>query len=88
MFTKQQRLENSIKWLNERDSNWPQKVNLDTLNMTSNCILDQVFGDWNAFYDIKTDQLIDSKGSIGASESLFSDSKELWVKAILEIRGK
>lgn len=39
-------INNSVRWLNTVDLNWLSKVNEITLHMTHNCILDQVFGNY------------------------------------------
>jgi hypothetical protein len=40
------RINNSVRWLNTVDPDWLNKVNTITLDMTRNCILDQVFGNY------------------------------------------
>ena len=40
------RINNSVNWLNTIDPNWLYKVDTKTLDMTNNCILDQVFGNY------------------------------------------
>jgi len=88
MIPKQERLENSINVLNQNCPNWVDKIDLETFNITTNCVLDQVFGDFLDFYSRVSGHFTFASGSYPGWELLFSGSsnQKLWESAIKEIR--
>lgn len=76
----QQRLENSIQFLDDHCPDWLDKINLETLDMFSNCILDQVFGDYLTtsaeFPNLIKTCLFDDR-----------DAQQVWVDKIKELRN-
>lgn len=77
-MNKQEKLEKSIKFLNETNPSWLTKINLHTLCMTYNCILDQVFGGWEETmkeYNLNDDTY------------LFAGNRDMWVNKIVELRN-
>ena len=73
-MNKQEKLENSITFLNKTNPNWLSKINLDTLCMTHNCILDQVFGDWEETVE---------EYNLNDNTYLFAGNRDMWVSKIL-----
>jgi hypothetical protein len=77
-MSKEEKLEKSIRFLNEICPNWFNKINLNTLNMTYNCILDQVFGDWEETME---------EYNLDDNTYLFAGHKDMWVNKIVELRN-
>lgn len=77
------KINNSIVWLNSKDSNWLEKINIDTLDMTKNCILDQVFGNYEETIETFP-ELRDKKQS---KLYLFAGYTKKWKNKIIELRN-
>jgi hypothetical protein len=78
MMSKEEKLENSIRFLNEICLGWLNKIDLNTLDMTYNCILDQVFGYWEETME---------EYNLDDDTYLFAGHKEMWVNKIIELRS-
>lgn len=77
-MNEQEKLEKSIKFLYETRPDWLNKINLNTLDMTYNCILDQIFGGWEETME---------EYNLDDDTYLFAGHKDMWVNKILELRN-
>jgi len=81
------RINNSVEWLNSKDPNWLNKINLKEFDLTMNCILDQVFGD----YEYAVDVYEELQGDSGYGTYKFwggDEVEELWKEKINELKAK
>ena len=77
------RIENSVKWLDVNAPNWLNKVNIKSLDMTNNCVLDQVFG----YYENVCDKYPELENDdYMFNENLSIDTTYFWIKKINELR--
>lgn len=78
------RINNSVRWLNTVDPDWLSKVNTETLNMTTNCILDQVFGN----YEQTIEAYPELKNQDNEKQYLFSGRTNFWKDKINTLKSE
>lgn len=83
-------IKKGIEFLNRINPGWVDKIDLDTLDMSSSnkCIIGQLYGDyWVSMRVIEKDYYID-RFEYGFSCFGFSIKTEEWKQAIMNIRSK
>ncbi len=77
------RINNSVRWLNAVDPNWLDKIDTRYLCMTQNCILDQVFGNFEDVLEIYPQLKDKNDGKL----YMFTGHTLEWKEKIKELRS-